>query len=562
MKINKAWIANTLWQISSWPAWLKFQRASKQLRRTQHDKLFEYIHQNADTAYGRRYSFSKIKSISEYQKEVPLTTYDDYIEDIDKIGRGELNVLTKSPVRMLELSSGSTAASKLIPYTNQLHAEFQSGISPWIFNLFQNYPGLKKGSAYWSISPLTDGEKHTPAGIPIGFEEDSEYLGRFGKILVDSILAVPNQVKHLREIENFQYITLLFLLGDPTLKIISIWNPTFLNLLLAPLPGWWDQLIQDIKNGSITPPKPKNNTTHHLLTASLKPNPSRAKQLSPIEPNDYVRIWPKLELISCWADGPAASHAEDLKALFPGVIFQGKGLIATEAFLSFPVADESGAALAIHSHFYEFLPVDRNSFQVNKDKPQLAHELEIEKRYSVVITTGGGFYRYLLQDIIEVVGFYHEIPLIRFIGKTDRISDWFGEKLNEGFVSSVLESLFEENSLTPIFSMLAPNSDEEFRYTLYLELPKDQPHEFNQIELAQALDQKLQQNFHYSYCRKLGQISQADLYIISQQGKQAYLTARQNQGQKLGNIKNTRLETTSHWTKVFRLFGNSGMSIK
>jgi hypothetical protein len=44
----------------------------------------------------------------------------------------------------------------------------------------------------------------------------------------------------------------------------------------------------------------------------------------------------------------------------------------------------------------------------------------------VVITTGGGFYRYQLKDIVEVTGFLHPVPTFRFVGKEDNTVDLFG----------------------------------------------------------------------------------------------------------------------------------------
>ena len=55
----------------------------------------------------------------------------------------------------------------------------------------------------------------------------------------------------------------------------------------------------------------------------------------------------------------------------------------------------------------------------------LAHELELNKQYEVVLTTSGGLYRYKLRDIIEVMGFDEGVPLFRFVGKAGYISDLF-----------------------------------------------------------------------------------------------------------------------------------------
>ena len=110
-----------------------------------------------------------------------------------------------------------------------------------------------------------DGKRFTSGGIPIGFELDSAYLGLFGKLLVDSVMAVPNAVKNISNVNSFRYVTLLCLLRQPNLRLISIWNPTYLNLLLAPLAEWWESLLSDIERGTVSrqdvelrfTPKPK-----------------------------------------------------------------------------------------------------------------------------------------------------------------------------------------------------------------------------------------------------------------------------------------------------------------
>src|SRR5688572_22792045 len=117
--------ANALWVASCRPQWRRFQRAAERVQETQAALLSGYLGANRSTEYGQRYPFNSLASPAQYQARVPLTTYDDYAEYIARIGAGEGSVLTAGPVRMLELSSGSTAASKLIPYTDSLKAEFQ-----------------------------------------------------------------------------------------------------------------------------------------------------------------------------------------------------------------------------------------------------------------------------------------------------------------------------------------------------------------------------------------------------------------------------------------------------
>jgi len=177
-------LANHLWQASCWPAWRQFRRAAVRLEQVQRAALRDCLVASRDTEYGQRHGFGAISSVESFQEKVPVTSYEDYLEYVEAIGDGQPNVLTADPVVMFEVTSGSTAASKLIPVTRSLRSEFQRAIGSWITDLFGHMPELKGGPAYWSISPLTTGARSTSCGIPIGFEEDSAYLGRWAKALV------------------------------------------------------------------------------------------------------------------------------------------------------------------------------------------------------------------------------------------------------------------------------------------------------------------------------------------------------------------------------------------
>ncbi len=518
---------NHLWHISSRRAAREFQRAAEDVAETQEHLLQNYLARNRDTVY-----------VAQHFSNLPFTTYDDYLPYIERIAEGEQNVLTTEPVKMFELSSGSTTASKMIPYTRTLQSEFGRGLSAWITDLFMHYPALKSGPAYWSISPLTEGRRQTRAGIPIGFEEDSVYLGTLGA-LTESVFALPNLVKHISDINTFRYVTLLFLLHCENLRLISVWNPTFLTLLLAPLSEWWESLLKDISDGTLTPPALIDPHICNVLLKKLSRNQRRAKNLSQIKSNNYASIWQHLTLISCWADGASKSYAQELQAQFPNVTIQPKGLLATEAFVSFPLIGKTGNALAVTSHYFEFLDED--------GEIHLAHQLERSKTYSVIVTTGGGLYRYQLNDIVEVTGFYHQVPCLKFIGKGDRVSDYFGEKLNEQFVTNVLERLFEKHQITPVFAMLAPDETGDFHYVLFIELRDELPN-----YLIAELDSALRENFHYDYCRRLGQLGEAHILQVTR-GAEMYIRACHSRGQRLGDIKPAILQKTTGWEEWFAI---------
>jgi len=480
---------------------------SRNINEIQRNKLLDILEKNKCCEYGKKYDFKSIKSINEYQNRVPVTCYEDYIDYIEKIKNGERNILTGEDILLLELTSGSVSASKLIPYTSSLKEEFQKGLKPWIYSLYSGYRGVKWGKSYWSITPATTQNEYTKGGIPIGFEEDSEYFGKLDKKLFDVIFAVSKDVAKEKDMEVFYYKTALSLLKCKNLSFISVWNPTFLILLLDYMEKNRKSLGEDIS----------------------KKDRKRGSEVSEfLSKKQYAKLWRHLKVISCWCDANAKEYASKVKMLFPDVDIQPKGLLATEGLISFPFPGENGARISINSHFFEFSSIVNNEVY-------LTHQLEQGRQYSVIITTSGGLYRYRLNDIIEVTGFSGKLPLIRFVGKQDKVSDLFGEKLNESFVKNIIESL----EIKPEFYMVAPETD---RYVLYIKSDR----------VPEDIDRFLRENFHYDYCRKLGQLKRLKIFRLTGNPEKEYLDECVKRGQRLGDIKPSVLQLKGGWDKAFK----------
>jgi hypothetical protein len=547
-------IANTLWFLLSLTDSLAFHQTLDDVAGAQQHYLLQLLRRNANTDFGRRYDFASIRSVAEYQARVPLSTYKDYQQAIDQISHGQQAVLTQEPVLLLEQTSGSTAATKHIPYTASLKAEFQQAIAPWIVDLFRHDPRLLLGQAYWSVTPVTQRNERTSGGIPIGFEEDNEYFGLVQRHLIQAVQAAPPLVRLIDPVETFRYVTLLFLLRSRSLTLISVWNPTFLTLLVEPLPEWWPQLADDIAHGTLSPLVPLPSDLKIALGAMNRPRPRRAREIRAIFQTHtdaatiHTQLWPRLRLISCWAEAQAAFYAPELARLFPQARLQGKGLLATEGVVSFPLVGQPGAVLALRSHFFEFLPAAGTAANI---RPLLAHELDQGDCYEVILTTGGGLYRYRLHDLVEVVGHLKNCPLLRFIGKSAHISDHFGEKLNERHVRQALETLFSHHTIHPNFAMLACETESKPpTYVLFIEAP-DVSNEVLQ-QLGVGLETVLQENFHYRYCRDLGQLGALRVFRINSGPMAAYLATCQAHGQRVGDIKPVALHQRGGWAEVFQ----------
>ena len=95
----------------------RFDEATRDPRGTQTELLLGMLRKNADTEYGRRYNFASINSIADYQKQVPLITYADIQQDMERVAGGAKNVFTAEDPVMFAQTSGTTGKPKFIPVT-------------------------------------------------------------------------------------------------------------------------------------------------------------------------------------------------------------------------------------------------------------------------------------------------------------------------------------------------------------------------------------------------------------------------------------------------------------
>jgi hypothetical protein len=540
--MNLPWFLNTAWMSASALEARRFRQATRAVGETQRRLLLDTMSRNRSTEFGVRHGFADIRSTRMYQERVPLSTYADFATRIERIAAREANVLTTAPVRLLEPTSGTVSGEKLIPYTAELQRQFQRGVAAWISDLMRHRPAIRNGRAYWSISPTLGPPRRSTGAIPIGFASDAEYLGGIGRWLLGRLLIVPGDVAQLGDISDFRYATLRHLLAADDLALISIWNPTFLLALFEPLPAWQDRLCDDIERGTLTLPTKR-------FAVDLRPEPHRADAVRRILRSRGVlsELWPRLAAISCWTDAAAGRFVPALREMFPDVEIQPKGLLATEAFVSFPLVGAPGAALAIRSHFFEFEECDSGRIV-------LAHEVQAGVTYRVIVTTAGGLYRYQLRDEIVVVGFRDECPLIRFVGKSDLVSDLVGEKLAEPHVRSALDRCETLGRLAPRFVLLVPVLASPPRYRLYLQGPTEKMAVGVLSTLREELATRLGENPHYRHAVAIGQLAPAEIALLDPAAEAGWLIVERRAlelGRKSGDVKPAVLDRWTGWPDRF-----------
>ena len=130
--------------------------------RISRENLRRLMEDNKDTEYGRRHGFAAIRDAEEYQRQVPLSDYRDYEEEVARMEQGEERVLTAYEVKHYIMTSGSTGRQKRIPLTKEALGRC---ISPIYYAAYACIPGMDAGK-YLHLSVLgaiPDMENNKPA---------------------------------------------------------------------------------------------------------------------------------------------------------------------------------------------------------------------------------------------------------------------------------------------------------------------------------------------------------------------------------------------------------------
>lgn len=432
--------------------------------------MLSYLQRNSFTEIGKLYQFSKIRDLDEYRNRVPLVKWDDIEMLIEKSARGVEKVLTSDKILFFHPTGGSTGGSKLIPFTKRLAKEFSRVVTVWLLDVAVSYPGTFCGKTIFPITPFSDPNISQFGKVKVRFLRDSEYIPIYlKKILSLSILPVKLDT-NIARVEQ---------LLEKDLSSMWLWHPTLFFALLE-----------------------------NLFSADFSDRPVLQKKVRDLRnafyKGDLSIFWPNLRFISCWGDGSAREASRKLKKLFKNSHLQPKGLMATEGVVSFPFSKAKGPIVAFFAHFIEFIDNNDNSYTL--------WEVQKGKKYKVALTTGGGLYRYMLGDWVEITDFWHKVPVIRFLAR-DNVVDLVGEKLEYSFVRNVIQRIKPKNVE---IAFIRPSKSKIPKYKLYL-----YPSVCVDIDkLAAKLDEELKNNFSYKAAREIGQLAPPEVVFIS---KKEYL---------------------------------------
>jgi GH3 auxin-responsive promoter len=443
----------------------------------------------AATGYARSHGLRADDGVAAFRDKIPVCTYAGLEEWINAQRAGRAAAITPGRVHCYEPSSGSSGAAKAIPYNRALQGSFRSLFAIWADDLLRQVLRPRSGRVFISVSPRF--------GAAGGLADDSDYLGAAQRLLLRPFLLAPP--RGAATLDEFRTRLAVALLGCSDLEILSVWNPSYLLVLM--------------------------DFVEQRDAALLAQLPAAARRVLENEAQPWPLLWPQLQLLSCWTGAAAAGPARELARRLPQARVQGKGLLATEAPVSVPLLAAQGCVPLLDEVFLEF--------QHDDGAILLLHEVEYAAEYEIILSQRGGLLRYRLGDRVRVSGRYRDTPLLEFLGRADAVADLVGEKLHEDFVAACLGELFGDGC-----AMLLPLLPQQGRprYVCLAEADALPP----QVEYQ--LDTLLRRNPRYAEARALDQLG-APLAIAIAGLRGWLLDQKTTAGLRLGDIKDRQLVT-------------------
>ena len=361
-----------LWRIENW---------SNHPVAAQREVLQDLVTAAQYTEFGKKYGFTKLFSVKEFKKRVPIHEYDDIKPYILRMMDGEDNILWNTPIKWFAKSSGTTSdKSKFIPISEEsLHQNHYQASKDVLSNYYSNFPssdlltgkGLVVGGSH-QISKVNDEIQY--GDLSAVLMQNSPFWGQWIRTPELSIALLDEwetKIEKLAQITADENVTSLA--GVPT------WTLLLLKRILE---------IKGVKT--------------------------------------ILDVWPNLEL---YINGGVSfvPYKEQFDKIIGGKINYLEIYNASEGFIAGQLhpGDEGMLLFTEHGIFYEFLPIEEYG---KKDPITIGlKDVKVGVNYSPVISTTGGLWRYLLGDTIQFTSL--NPYKIKVSGRLKHYMNAFGEEV-------------------------------------------------------------------------------------------------------------------------------------
>lgn len=347
----------------------------------QNELLKDLIAKAKNTEFGREYKFSEIHNYQTFAERLPIQTYEDYEDCIERCRRGETNIFWPTPIKWFAKSSGTTnAKSKFIPVSEDSLEECHYAAGKDLLCMYLNNNPQ---------SQLFTGKSLRLGGSKEIYRQNGTAYGDLSAILIDNM---PFWAEFSSTPSNE-----VSLMHDWEVKMQAIVDETIREKVtsLAGVPSWMLVLLNNV------------------LDTTGKAN--------------LLEIWPHLEVY--FHGGVSFNpYAPQYEKLLPRDNFRYYEIYnASEGFFACQDQNDNKDLLLMLDYgiFYEFIPMD--TYGSSEEKIIPLAEVEIGKNYAVVITTNAGLWRYKIGDTVR---FTSTSPYrIKVSGRTKHHINVFGEEL-------------------------------------------------------------------------------------------------------------------------------------
>lgn len=486
--------------------------------------LMKLLADNADTEYGRKYGFSRIHSISDYQKALPIITYDDIDADVERMKAGEENILISYHYRHMNETSGTVGKQKAVPLTDQQSAVFMKYNNQYANGIVAQYFGdeCMKSRIF---TPSEGNHRDLPCGVTIGCASSIMAEALKGgyepySSMMKALYTSPVEAMQPGPDVNTRYIHVRFAMMDKDLAGIIGGFMSNLIHLMTYIHDNYELLIDDIEKGTIDDSIEMPAERRESLLKKIQPMPERAAELREIFKDGpdicfMPLIWPKMKYIYAVGGDGFAVYDDNMRTHFHGGRIHNiyAGITASEGLWSVPAGvDDQDSILVPDSAFMEFQPVeygDDFSHITTIDK------LELGKTYELVITNLCGFYRYRMSDAIKVTGFYNKTPKVQFMYRVNKTINMACEKTTEAMLKITAENTAKELGFGLLdYEVYADTSAVPGRYIFMIETYDEKRFSIPKEELDRVVLEKLcEANPEFKECYEEHLIQAPDAYF-------------------------------------------------
>ncbi len=335
------------------------------------------------TEFGRKHGFDEIVNYDDFTRQVPVQSYEGIYPYIERMMKGEQNVLWPTEIKWFSKSSGTTnARSKFIPISAESLEEchFKAGK-----DLYCIYVNNNPDTQIFSGRGLALGGSHQLNELD---PSASSYYGDVSAVLMQNL---PVWAQLIR---------------TPSLETALMSN--------------WEEKIERLARETS-----KVDVTH--LAGVPTWTVLLLQRVMEIEKKPIAEIWPNLEVFF-----HGAVAFTPYRALFNALIPNRKMQYwetynASEGFFGIQDQKNSDELLLMLDYgiYYEFIPMDDMGAEEQQAIP--LSEVEVGKNYAMVITTNAGLWRYNIGDTVK---FTSRSPYrIKISGRTKHFINAFGEEV-------------------------------------------------------------------------------------------------------------------------------------